>query len=181
MIKYYSKIGQNRAVALLSFLTWIPTILLTIACVFLLNFAGFNPNLTTAIIIATIVELLLAPALSYHMVGQSIKIYNLEEEMRELATYDSLTGVLARREFLVRAEYLFKLAKREGREFSVVIADIDHLKNINDQYGHNAGDKVLESFGQTIKSTIRESDLACRYGGDEFLFFLPNTSTDGAS
>jgi len=60
------------------------------------------------------------------------------------------------------------------------MADIDSLKKINDHNGHIVGDKVLESFGNSIRLTNRESDLACRYGGDEFLFFLPNTTTEQA-
>ena len=61
-----------------------------------------------------------------------------------------------------------------------MIVDIDHFKKINDQYGHAAGDKVLASFGEAVRNNLRESDLACRLGGEEFALFLPNTSPEQA-
>jgi diguanylate cyclase (GGDEF)-like protein len=104
----------------------------------------------------------------------------MEEEMRALATYDTLTGLLNRGEFLKQVEDYHKLEKNEEFEFSLVIMDIDNFKKINDQYGHISGDLVLESFANAVRTSIRDSDLASRFGGDEFVFFLPNTSADQA-
>ena len=76
--------------------------------------------------------------------------------------------------------FLLKMAKREGLSFSIVIMDLDELKKINDEYGHIAGDKTLVSFSNIAELTCRDSDLICRFGGDEFLFFLPNTTSEQA-
>jgi diguanylate cyclase (GGDEF)-like protein len=62
----------------------------------------------------------------------------------------------------------------------MIIADLDNFKDINDHFGHLTGDQTLETFGLAILDNLRESDLACRFGGDEFLFFLPNSSRDQA-
>lgn len=118
--------------------------------------------------------------MSWYLVGLILTIHQLEEEMRALATYDALTGLLSRRVFLEQTDYFHNIAIRDGLEYSVIIVDLDNFKKINDQYGHAAGDKTLESFGKAVRNTFRESDLACRFGGDEFVFFLPNTSSKQA-
>jgi len=130
------------------------------------------------IVIATLVALIVAPLMGWYLIGLLIKIHQLEEKMRSLATYDALTGLLNRRVFLERIDHLFKIAQRDKRDFSVIVVDLDHFKEINDQYGHANGDSALASFGKAVKATIRESDPVCRLGGDEFVFFLPNTSSN---
>ncbi|MBT3320664.1 MAG: GGDEF domain-containing protein [Anaerolineae bacterium] len=130
----------------------------------------------TSVYIATFVPLIAAPIIGWVLIDLLFKIHQLEEEMRELATYDALTGLLRRRAFTERAELLYKIAKREKLVFSIVMVDFDHFKKINDQYGHDAGDKVLAAFGKTVLKIMRESDLACRFGGEEFAFFLSNTA-----
>lgn len=180
MINFYSKIGQGRTVTLISSLVWILAVLFTLLCVFILQNFGFNANPVAAIIIASSVSIILGPTMSWHMISQTLKISELESEMRELATYDSLTGLLCRRVFLEQSSHLLKIAKREGLCFSIAIMDLDKLKKINDKYGHITGDKTLVSFSNIAKLTCRESDLICRFGGDEFLFFLPNTSSEQA-
>ena len=75
-----------------------------------------------------------------------------------------------------QANQCLNIARREHTPFSMMILDLDHFKNVNDKYGHMAGDKVLATFGETVNSISRKSDLAGRLGGEEFAFFLPNTS-----
>jgi diguanylate cyclase (GGDEF)-like protein len=118
--------------------------------------------------------------MSYFMVRTFLHVDRLEEEMRILASFDTLTGLLTRREFHERVNYFHKIAQRENLTYSLIIADLDNFKEINDQFGHQTGDQTLETLGAAIQESLRESDLACRYGGDEFTFFLPNTDTEQA-
>jgi len=146
-----------------------------------------------SMLISTIVPLLVAPAVTWYVVDLLLKVNLLEETMREFATYDSLTGLLNRRAFMEYTDQLFSIAKRHEQIFSILMVDLDEFKKINDQYGHDVGDKVLASFGKLLMSTTRESDLVGRIdkkeeeshlvgrmGGDEFIIFLPNTSESQA-
>jgi diguanylate cyclase (GGDEF)-like protein len=134
-------------------------------------------NIKAGLIISMVISLTLTPVMSFYMIRLFLEVDRLEEEMRDLATYDSLTGLLTRREFNERVNYFHKIAQRENLTYSLIIADLDNFKEINDQFGHQTGDQTLEVLGLAIKEPLRESDLACRYGGDEFTFFLPNTDT----
>jgi len=103
-----------------------------------------------------------------------------EKELKYLATTDYLTKLYNRRAFGEISESLFHLAKRENEKFSIVILDIDDFKKINDTYGHKAGDDVLVILSNTLKEMSRESDVVCRYGGEEFILLLPKTDVKGA-
>jgi len=96
------------------------------------------------------------------------------------ALVDSLTGLANRRSFeeTLRAEVA--RASRYGDSMSVVLADLDDFKRVNDRYGHPAGDVVLKTFAATLRRTVRESDTAGRWGGEEFALVLPSTDSDGA-
>lgn len=98
------------------------------------------------------------------------------EELRYLSLHDPLTGLYNRRhmdEALVR-EVL--LAQRKQRSLTAIMLDIDHFKHFNDQFGHEAGDEVLREIGKLLASQVRETDIACRYGGEEFLLLLPEST-----
>jgi len=175
--RYITSFGRTKVVIIITIVTLFLALICTLVIEFCLHKIGVNVHPAVAVFIATCVALIITPIMSWHFVGLIIIINQLEGEMRALATYDTLTGLLSRREFIARAEHYFKVAKREGHEFSLIILDIDDFKNVNDQYGHIAGDKTLVSFGESVRTTFRESDLASRFGGDEFLFFLPNTTS----
>lgn len=175
-----TKLGRTKVVVITTIVTLFLALICTLGLEFYLHQIGINVHPVAAVFITSLTALIITPIMSWHFVSLIIIINQLEGEMRALATYDSLTGLLSRREFIERAEHYFKVAKREGHEFSLIIVDIDDFKNVNDQYGHIAGDKTLESFGESVRSTLRESDLASRFGGDEFVFFLPNTTSEQA-
>jgi diguanylate cyclase (GGDEF)-like protein len=103
-----------------------------------------------------------------------------ETALRELAHHDPLTGVPNRRLFFVSAAREFARARRSQRPLSLISIDIDHFKNINDQYGHAAGDEVLKSLSYTWGRLLREVDLLSRLGGEEFAVLLPDTALVGA-
>ncbi len=92
---------------------------------------------------------------------------------------DALTGILNRRALKERVMQLFGPNKGEGREAVVLFADLDGFKNVNDTHGHHVGDRVLVAVAECILESVRSFDIVARYGGDEFLMILPNTSPEG--
>lgn len=104
----------------------------------------------------------------------------IRDELERLANTDALTDLTNRREFFTRLEYELKRVQRSNSEMAVLIVDVDHFKRINDEYGHDAGDAVLMQLSALLRSTLRDTDLAARLGGEEFGVFLPDTPLEGA-
>ena len=104
-----------------------------------------------------------------------------ELELRKLATIDSLTGAATPRVFASQGKIAFKKARRHGSELSCIIFDLDHFKQINDTYGHAAGDRVLEEVGRLSRSLLRGTDTFARIGGEEFGILLPETAAPSAA
>ena len=94
--------------------------------------------------------------------------------LREQSIRDPLTGLFNRRYFDAALEREVTLAQRRGSTVSVVMCDFDHFKSINDRYGHLAGDEVLRAFATMMTRQCRNSDIACRYGGEEFVLLMPD-------
>ena len=105
----------------------------------------------------------------------------MEEELRRLATIDSLTGINNRRNFLDLAQREISRSSRYDRPFSMVMLDIDHFKKVNDTYGHSVGDKVLLEFCAVCLKQIRENDIMGRLGGEEFAIALVECDTEMAA
>lgn len=103
-----------------------------------------------------------------------------ERQLQELATQDALTGLSNRRHLLELAEHEMARAKRNGEQISILLADIDNFKQINDRRGHVAGDKVLVHTARLFRSICRNHDIVARWGGEEFLFLLPSTGQEAA-
>lgn len=114
----------------------------------------------------------------------NIALQELEEANRELEeknTLDELTGLYNRRFYDQKILAEFRRSRRNLTPLSLVVIDIDHFKQVNDSYGHSAGDKCLVTLGKLIKQVLRRSsDIGCRYGGEEFCLILPETDSDGA-
>jgi diguanylate cyclase (GGDEF)-like protein len=100
------------------------------------------------------------------------------EEFEHLAMFDSLTGLANRRSAEVRLASEAARSERYGHALTVISFDLDKFKQINDIYGHPAGDQVLKEFAQRLSNVIRKSDIAARMGGDEFLVLLPQFTTN---
>ncbi len=101
-------------------------------------------------------------------------------EVLEHATLDALTGYNNRHQFEKRLKETTAHAKRQNQPLCCIMSDIDFFKKVNDTYGHAVGDCVLKNVAKTIKKELRESDIASRYGGEEFVFLLPQTKLDEA-
>lgn len=104
----------------------------------------------------------------------------LIEKLEHLSRTDSLTGLMNRRALTDSLAYEIDRARRYQSELSLILCDIDNFKEINDTYGHDAGDRALQILSGTLKTILRRTDIAGRYGGDEFMLILPETSLTGA-
>ncbi len=102
-------------------------------------------------------------------------------ESVEFAVTDALTGLNNRRYLDTHLATLVDRSNRRGRPLSVLITDIDHFKSINDTHGHEGGDDVLRDFARRVRGAVRGADLACRYGGEEFVVVMPDTTSDIAA
>ncbi len=121
-----------------------------------------------------------SPLVSYLADMHSTEILKTMETEKKL-WLDDLTGLRNRK--ALRAEVpgiLSRILKREGKDCSFLFLDLDYFKKINDVYGHLAGDMALKEFANLIKGEIRESDIAYRWGGEEFTVFLPDANLEGA-
>ena len=105
---------------------------------------------------------------------------DLAEDMKRIAVRDVLTGLLNRRGFIEAGERMFSQAQRAGNLLSVIVIDIDHFKNINDQHGHETGDRALEHFAKILGGGRRREDVVARVGGEEFAMLLPGTGVEDA-
>ncbi len=103
----------------------------------------------------------------------------LRESMQvsiEMALVDALTGLNNRRYLETHLASLLQTVTGRGGSLSLMVLDIDHFKSVNDTYGHNAGDEVLRNFAGRVKRMVRQTDLACRFGGEEFVVMMPDTT-----
>jgi diguanylate cyclase (GGDEF)-like protein len=103
-----------------------------------------------------------------------------EQALQELAITDPLSGLFNRRHFFAMAELLLAEAIRYTQPLSVMILDIDYFKQVNDTHGHAVGDEAIKLLAETIKTAIRASDVAARFGGDEFVLLMPQTNVGQA-
>jgi len=114
------------------------------------------------------------------MVGESIKLslsnLKLREKLREQATRDPLTGLFNRRHLEDSLSRELHRARRGKSTLCIAMLDLDHFKKFNDTFGHQAGDLLLRELGQVLREKLRKSDIACRYGGEEFVIVMPDSS-----
>jgi diguanylate cyclase (GGDEF)-like protein len=103
---------------------------------------------------------------------------DLSEDMKNIAVRDQLTGLLNRRGFRDHAARAFATARRSGAPVSVIMTDLDHFKDVNDEFGHAAGDMALEHFAALLTEGRRTEDFAARLGGEEFALVLPGTTLE---
>ena len=108
------------------------------------------------------------------------EVQALQAALLQHATRDALTGLYNRRYMNEMLPALWAAARRDARPLSVAILDLDHFKRVNDEHGHDAGDRLLSAFGRLLAASLRRSDVACRYGGEEFCVLMPGTEAAAA-
>ena len=118
-------------------------------------------------------------ALNTALQAQVAETEMLHTKLREQALRDPLTGLHNRRYLFEMAPALLELARRQGNTLSVVLLDLDHFKLLNDTYGHQAGDLVLQRFAGLLTQMLRRSDIICRHGGEEFVAVMPDIDAEG--
>ncbi|OCW97336.1 diguanylate cyclase [Alishewanella sp. HH-ZS] len=111
--------------------------------------------------------------MNLNLVGYAIS--RLVSKIRQLADKDLLTGVWSRRIIMQQLEYYLRDSKRNQRPFTVLLLDLDHFKQLNDQYGHACGDQALQAATQVLQQQLRQGDWLGRFGGEEFVVILPDT------
>lgn len=111
----------------------------------------------------------------------TIQRANVYAEVLKYATLDALTGLNNRRQFELRLNQEIATTKRKNTPLCAMMIDVDYFKKVNDTYGHNVGDFVLKTVAQLITNEIREYDIPCRYGGEEFFVILPQTMLEEAA
>jgi diguanylate cyclase (GGDEF)-like protein len=116
--------------------------------------------------------------LESYLSGAASALSNLRllDRMKQQANIDMLTGLYNRRFLEDYARKLFAIARRREQPVGMIMLDLDHFKSFNDLYGHEIGDRMLRHFAKTVTSSMRETNLASRYGGEEFVVILPDTS-----
>ncbi len=117
----------------------------------------------------------------FQSMGAQIAVALNNAHLYALAVSDGLTGLYVRRYFDLRMDEEFGQAQRYRRAFSLILLDIDHFKQLNDTYGHQTGDRVLQQFAALLRAHTRRTDISCRYGGEELAVILPETRLDQAA
>jgi diguanylate cyclase (GGDEF)-like protein len=128
----------------------------------------------------TLVGLVLLIYVLYTLWLNLVEVRKTERTLRRQALRDPLTGLFNRRFFDAGLAQEIMRSRRSGNPASLLILDIDHFKNFNDEYGHEAGDAVLRAIGQLLQTQVRGSDVACRFGGEEFVILMPNAPLESA-
>lgn len=124
-----------------------------------------------------ILSLIFPAIVGYRLIERHEK---LTDRVRRLSEEDYLTKLSNRRKMYAIIQNEIARSKRYNSTFAIILLDIDNFKMTNDKFGHNAGDRVLVEIADVIRKTVRESDIAGRWGGEEFLVFCPHTNVDGA-
>jgi diguanylate cyclase (GGDEF)-like protein len=120
-------------------------------------------------------------ALNAQLSRKVAEVQTLQVALRQQATRDELTGLFNRRHLNETLPAMLALAQRDGQPLAVALIDLDHFKAVNDHHGHGAGDTLLAAFGRLLSENSRKSDIACRYGGEEFCLLMPRTSAAAAA
>ena len=163
MREFASKLGHIKLTFVIGFIS----VLLSVAIAYSAVIIFGTPFIWTNFILAIIIPAIIAPSVSWFFLKMYFRMEELEHEMRIMATYDPLTGLLTRKAFLDMSEEIYKKVLKDKRVFSVLYIDLDDFKKINDVYGHEGGDKVLSFFGEKLISIFRENDIIGRLGGEE--------------
>jgi diguanylate cyclase (GGDEF)-like protein len=163
---YWLAAGSVSVIALLAVLRLISVLFAPEGSVRMFTATGVNPGV---FFFASLAQM------SMSFAFMLLINYTLANELKELASTDSLTGILNRRTIEVEVMRQLAQVKRSGENVAIMMIDVDHFKQINDRFGHPAGDEVLRQLANLMRSIVRGTDYIARYGGEEFCILLPGT------
>ena len=169
-------LGPLRSVLMLTLAAGVLAIGLAAALGLLLGVMPLWPLLAVALVSAAVVT----PLVAWPLLRMLADLEAKRAQLDVLATRDELTGVHNRRQFLVLADREWSRCRRYDTGAAVLMIDVDHFKAINDHHGHLAGDLMLREIARVAGETLRRPDLFGRYGGEEFMVFLPHADALGA-
>ncbi|OIO54263.1 MAG: hypothetical protein AUJ55_12075 [Proteobacteria bacterium CG1_02_64_396] len=167
--------GLGRSIAAATTTAILASIALTTAILSMLGVQDWQLGLS----LAAVIPLTLAPPHTYLTYTVIHQLDQTQKTLQQLATIDDLTGCLNRRNFLEQAQTVLTQARRHRFPVALLMIDIDRFKQINDDFGHEAGDVALSALGRLLADVKRESDLIGRIGGEEFAMLLPHTDQEG--
>ncbi|MGC8555172.1 MAG: GGDEF domain-containing protein [Candidatus Acidulodesulfobacterium sp.] len=148
------------------------------AIVLIINFINISANNSSIIFYAESFIFILTLVSFAAVIKFKKKIF--DQDLENMALTDGLTGLYNRRYFDMFYENIFNQSSRYGIPLTLIMCDIDHFKKINDTYGHDKGDVVLKEIADILKSNTRKTDIAARFGGEEFMLCLPSTEITSA-
>ena len=163
--------GVDRGVLYLTF----GSILISVLITFLTStIFGNNPGIQ-GYSLAIVIPAIIASIVGHITLNLYFELEHSQQEIRTLANIDDLTQVFNRRHFFELAKRELERSRRNGHALAIILFDIDDFKSINDSYGHLAGDFILRESCQACKVIVRSYDVFARFGGEEFIFLLPDT------
>ncbi len=151
------------------------SVLLSVLLAVLWHLLAGWPLSTRSLLLATLLPVPIAGLGAGITLRLIVALDQARSRAEQLALTDALTGVRNRRWFMTQAALEFERATRHGRALALVLIDVDHFKRVNDEHGHQTGDRLLVEIAQTCAATLRRTDLLARFGGEEFIVLLPET------
>ncbi|MDN3920605.1 GGDEF domain-containing protein [Roseateles violae] len=173
-------LGSPASLSLLCAAVWIVTMALAQGLVWLLLRAPDADDRLLAGLCASVCSLAIALPLGRMLVRLVVHVEQSQRMLTRHATLDSMTGIFNRRHFLNLVEREWSLARRYDTACALVLIDVDHFRKVNEGFGHLCGDLLLRRIAEASAETLRQADVLARFGGEEFILFLPHTDPLGA-
>jgi diguanylate cyclase len=174
--QWVQRLGHNRALVLLVGAAWLLAVLISQLVISLIG-EGDRLNAT---LIASLCALSLSAVFGYLLLSLLQHLDQAHQNMSRHASLDALTSTLNRRHFLEVVEREWARARRYDMACALLLMDIDHFKQVNERFGHLCGDQLLRRIAEASAETLRQPDVLARFGGEEFIIFLPHTDPLGA-
>jgi len=159
-------------------------IILTLAVamtVLILTIVGRQDIAGVGAFVAAVVSLVIAPASTFRTFRLIQELEEARNHLEDISNHDYLTGIYNRRFMVEQASMILNLARRHDFPVSLIMMDLDHFKHVNDTYGHVKGDAVLIELVEAIRGMIRTTDVFGRYGGEEFIVFMPHADLEDST
>jgi diguanylate cyclase (GGDEF)-like protein len=178
--KKFLSVDSRQKILVISILATLFSIILSVSFLFILTSITKSLLFSKGIIPAIVIPLIVGPIISYINLRQSYLLTMASAEIKTLSRTDALTGLYNKRFFTELVEREIEMRSRYNFHSSLFMIDLDHFKRINDRYGHLAGDHVLQVVSRIILENVRNTDIVCRFGGEELVIYLPHTSSQQA-